>query len=704
MADQLAAEIRGRWDEGQTSDAAAVLTEHPELRQHRSIALGLAYDEYRRRRSDGEQLTAEDFVRKFPTLQRSLLLLIQVESLLEHEPALRTARQAIAWPKIGDSFLGFQLMAELGRGTFGRVYRAKETALGNRDVALKLAAGGDAEASLLGRLRHVNIVPVHSVQQDEISGLTAFCMPYLGRATLADVLDEVFVTAAPPRAARCILDAVRRLDGIEESATTEPVDPALQKGTYLDAVLHLAAQLCDALDHAHGHGICHRDLKLTNVLLPSSGRPLLLDFNLATDGALASERIGGTLPYMAPEQLAEILCDTKELAPAVSDPRSDLFSLGVIIYELLSGRLPFRSGSDRASIRQLAEQLQARQLEPPPPLQDLNSQVSGSVASLVGQCLAPDREKRPATARELAAALRQEMRPWRRRKRWINGHRRLAGSLTGVFLVALLLAAGLVAHIPAYSVRQFRQGMKQFEREDWKLATDSFTESLRSAPRNPEALFARARAFCQLGEFRLAFDDFRTAYELSHSPRCIAGKAYCFEKLQQYPAAVALYRDALAGGFSSPGVLNNLGHELLRTARLEEAAKCLRQAIAEKNDLGAAYHNLMITYISQIGRGKPLPQDAVDCAKKAIATGTPSADLYNDAARLLALASVRDPTLSRMALEYLDKALDLGVSPETVGGSPLFESLRQTPAFHETLSRKRSAVSPSHARLVVDPL
>ena len=109
---------------------------------------------------------------------------------------------------------------------------------------------------------------------------------------------------------------------------------------YVQAVLWLTARVADGLAHAHERGILHRDLKPANILLGDDGEPLLLDFNLAADTKLRSHAsaalIGGTLPYMAPEHL-EALKD----GGRVPDARSDLYSLGVILFELLTGRDPF---------------------------------------------------------------------------------------------------------------------------------------------------------------------------------------------------------------------------------------------------------------------------------------------------------------------------------------------------------------------------
>ncbi|MGA2033870.1 MAG: serine/threonine-protein kinase [Thermoguttaceae bacterium] len=704
LADQLAVEIKSQWNQGQPADLAAVLAEHPELHRYRSIVLDLAYEEYRWHQRAGERLSAGGFSQRFPTLQRSLFLLIQVHSLLEHEPGLLEVQGVVPWPRVGDCFLGFFLTAELGRGAFGRVYLAQESALGKREVALKLAPGGGEEANLLGKLRHPNIVPVYSVQQDEITGLAAFCMPYMGRVTLADVLDGVFETATPPQRACCIVDVICRIDGIEVPAEPRGADPVLYRGTYLDGVLDLAAQLCDALDHAHRQGICHRDLKPSNVLLPRDGRPLLLDFNLAADGVLTPHRVGGTLPYMAPEQLTQFLDDGDGPGLPAPEPRSDLFSLGVMLYELLTGTLPFGPISVEGSVREVAKQLRARQMEGPDPVQKRNSQVTRSVAQLLEKCLAPEVDKRPQTAAELAAALRCELRLWRRGQRWVQTHRRLVTALTGMVLAAVLAALSLIAQIPAYSVRQYRQGLAYYERGQWQLAADSFTDSLRSDSRNAAALWARARALCRLRQYAMACDDFRAAHELTHTPNCYAGMGYCCSGLEQPKTAIKYYHLALEGGYSSPGLLNNLGYALIRTNQGDVAEQYLKQAIRQKSDLQSAHHNLVLVYLNRAIAGKPLPKEAIGHAKSAVEIGPPSADLYRDVAALFAVAARKDADLLPLATRYVENALDFGLDPGTFRTNSTFEVLQRFPGIEEILAKQRPAVRPSRADHLVDPL
>ena len=129
------------------------------------------------------------------------------------------------------------------------------------------------------------------------------------------MIDTVFVHRRAPNQARVICEAIAAANaGLD---LPDPVAPPriLLTGSYVEGVIHLAAEIADALAHAHRCGICHRDLKPSNILLSAAGRPLLLDFNLAMEEDRPVWNIGGTLPYMAPEELARV-CDK---LPSTSD-------------------------------------------------------------------------------------------------------------------------------------------------------------------------------------------------------------------------------------------------------------------------------------------------------------------------------------------------------------------------------------------------
>ena len=186
-------------------------------------------------------------------------------------------------------------------------------------------------------------------------------MPYLGGITLAHVLRAIAGSAggadSRSRPVR------RRRDRNCPPARCRPPTPpygALEAVYYADAVLWLAAQIADALAHAHRQGVLHLDLKPANVLFTEAGRPMLLDFHPADPGR--TEPAGGTLPYMAPEQIEAFGGQSRTV-----DGRADLFALGVMLYQFFTGRLPFSASAD-SSAGGLAAALAERQQPPPDPI------------------------------------------------------------------------------------------------------------------------------------------------------------------------------------------------------------------------------------------------------------------------------------------------------------------------------------------------
>ena len=267
----------------------------------------------------------------------------------------------------------FEILAPLGAGGMGEVYRARDTRL-DRTVAIKLlpselvnAPGRSVErfrheARAIARITHPNICTLHDVGED---GSAIFLvMEYVDGATLAQRLE----------------------DG--------PLP--------LPLALRTAIQIADALDHAHRHGVVHRDLKPGNIMLTRDSVKLL-DFGLAklkerdeqvptdaTKSALTDAgTIVGTVPYMAPEQI-----EGHEV-----DARTDIFSFGVVLYEMLCGRRPF-AGDSRASL------MAAIVAAEPPALSSLQPRTPASLERLILRCLAKDPDDRWQTARDLAAELR----------------------------------------------------------------------------------------------------------------------------------------------------------------------------------------------------------------------------------------------------------------------------------------------------------
>jgi serine/threonine protein kinase/regulator of sirC expression with transglutaminase-like and TPR domain len=399
-----------------------------------------------------------------------------------------TPPPASAMPVIGDKLAGFLLTAELGKGAFGRVFLAEQGDLAGRPVAVKVGAGLVGESHTLARLQHTNIVPIYSAHRH--GRLTAVCMPYLGRTTLAHLLFRIRSDVMPESVRHLIETFNQKAESTQPNRPSDPPPPTevvagltpvttkpqlttdsdlpvalhggvwdrLTNGTLADAAVWIAAQLAAGLAHAHERGILHRDIKPANVLLTDDGVPMLLDFNLADDanatGELQSAAAGGTLPYMAPEQMA--VYAGKQVLP--TDARADLFSLGVVLYELLAGVRPFPDRSGPA--RQALAAMEQDRTQPPPPVRRRNPFVRPSLEALVLKLLAPDPAARYQTAADLTEDLnrylgRQPLKhgpnpSWRERaKNWAVRHPRLVssgtvGGVIGAFAV-LALGAGVMA-------------------------------------------------------------------------------------------------------------------------------------------------------------------------------------------------------------------------------------------------------------------
>jgi tetratricopeptide (TPR) repeat protein len=685
------------WSRGALPDALAVLENDPELLADKSAAVDLAYEEFCRRAEAGEPPDPEEFVARFPAYQTSLRNVLLAHALLmENAPVLEET--APRWPEAGARVGDLTLLRELGRGAFARVFLATEASTGERLVAVKFSPGGAAEARMLGPLEHPNIVPVLSVHRDEALGLTAVRMPYRGSATLEDVLGRAFPAgpAAPPGRAALLLEAAR--SSLPPGFVVEPADPVLARGGYVEGVLHLGAQVADALAFLHERGVCHRDLKPSNVLLSPGGRPLLLDFNLSADAV--SPHLGGTLPYMAPEQLEAFL--GRGAGAPRPDGRADLFSLGVILYELLTGRHPFGPVPLNLSSAELARFLLEGHRRGCQPLR-----LSGDrrLARLVEGCLALSPAARPVSARAVAAALRRQLGWLARLRRWALRRPAAAACLAaGLALTgggAGWAGTALYLQVRPSAQKEYQRGLAAYRAGDLVAAEDCFSQAAqvdrRQAPEHLVALgVARMKRAAAMersekaaadskfewaaGDFEAALGRLPSASGKGPASRVNEGEvsaclAYCRARLAHWGAAIAAGEQALGQGARSVEVLNNLAVCFARQGRMEKAAPLLGEALERSPDLTAALYNraaLACQVRAAQGvkdpAGQPLPAQALKDIERLLVTKPAGAHPYQCAAWLYALASqdVRDAaTKARyqdLAVENLQAALDRAYS------------------------------------------
>ena len=416
----------------------------------------LAFEEYRLRAAEGDQRDPLDYERRFGIATDSW---VRLEKKSQNSGAV--ASKALAdgvademsrivavtqpMPQAGEEFLSFSLLEQLGECKFGRVFIATQNDLSNRRVVLKVTSNLWAESDRLARLQHPNIVPIYSVHQS--NGLQAVCMPFLGRQTL-----EAFVKqeCSDGRFAQSSMVAIvdRWRDGLEDqTCVPDPHCQWLSSLTYEQFATWLIAKISAGLSHAHQRGILHRDLKPANVLVTNDLQPMILDFNLSDDvvsGGRSTLLIGGTLPYMAPEHLLAVISDGKV------DERSDIYSLGVMLFELLTGELPFRT--QRGSTISTLSYLISDRYDTEPAVRKRDPSLSVDIDSIVLRCLASNPADRYQSVSELQKDLEShlENRPLRfaanrsvreRTKKWCRRHPRLSSSSFVASVAALMLAA-----------------------------------------------------------------------------------------------------------------------------------------------------------------------------------------------------------------------------------------------------------------------
>ena len=328
------------WRGGTGRPAEVWLAENPQIAAQPEDAVRIVYEEFCLREEHGEQPETEQYFRRFPQWHDQLAVVLQCHKLFGEDDLPR-------FPEPGQCLGELRLLSELGRGAVGRVFLATQPSLSDRLLAVKITPRRGQEHLSLARLQHTHVVPLYLVQEFPKEDLRAICMPYLGGATWSAVLKQLQKRAPAKRSGAQIvaqLLAAQATD-IQETNLAGPAITFLNQSSYVEAVCWIGACLTDALHYAHQRGLVHLDIKPSNVLVTSDGQPMLLDFHVACQADhLANdtiERIGGTTDYMSPEQRAAVESIRRgESIENRLDARSDIYSLGVLLYESLAGQLP----------------------------------------------------------------------------------------------------------------------------------------------------------------------------------------------------------------------------------------------------------------------------------------------------------------------------------------------------------------------------
>jgi len=306
-------------------------------------------------------------------------------------------------------------------------------------------------------------------------------------------------------------------DQDREQDLDQPSRQFLHGATAAQAAVWIVARLADGLEHAHSRGLLHRDLKPSNILLAADGTPMLLDFNLSVDvvpssddGEINRALVGGTLPYMSPEHL-DAFNPRGNTAPEAVDERSDIYALGLILFEMLAGEHPFSEVASGGSLFETIELMIAAR-RTVPSLRARCPQVPWSLDALVAKCLKFDPAQRYARARELAEDLRRflddlpmkfcpEPSFRERMGKFTRRHPALCGttSIALISLVLIGLLAGTVAFVyDKVQVLAARMSLQVFD-HDFTESQFLLNTAMASKQHLREGLDKSGRALRRLG-------------------------------------------------------------------------------------------------------------------------------------------------------------------------------------------------------------
>jgi serine/threonine protein kinase/WD40 repeat protein/Flp pilus assembly protein TadD len=439
-------------------------------------------EEFLQRRRRGEVPSLCEYVNRYPHLADEIRevfpALVMMDAIDPQSAELHTSlgNRALLRGRPALHCLGdFRILREIGQGGMGIVYEAVQESLG-RHVALKVlpqAVSGrehfrerfQREARAAARLHHTNIVPIFGVGEDQ--GVLYYAMQFIpgqaldtvledikrmrGQAATADPSEQPTLASPGSEAARSLLtghfetpDASAGEQGLSAPAPAAPApDTGSELGNqpesrYYRSIAWLGVQAAEGLAHAHAQGILHRDIKPSNLLLDAHGTIWITDFGLAkTEGGEALTHSGellGTLRYMAPERFE-----------GKADARSDVYALGVTLYEMAALRPPFIGHNRAGLIGQII-------IDAPPPLRQLAPLAPRDLETIISKAIARDPGARYATARDLADDLRcfLENRPIKARRssaserlrRWCRRNPVIAGLSSLIAVLLLMLAVG----------------------------------------------------------------------------------------------------------------------------------------------------------------------------------------------------------------------------------------------------------------------
>jgi serine/threonine protein kinase len=395
-------ELRTRYARGERPTAWEYLNRFSCLREDRDLAVSLIYEEFCLLEEAGECPESVGFCERYPFWRDSLE--VQVHYHRQLDKLAPNVRPQPALPQPGDEWCGFSIDSVLGRGGTSIVYLAYERAMGDRFVALKVSRDRGPEPSIIGCLDHPRIMPAFSVCRDRLNGLRGLCMPYRSGKPLDCLVRQAWPFRRSQGAATFWAVLAAQGGAGPTPALDQPGWSGFPStGVYEEGVAWITAVVSMAVSHVHSCGITHCDIKPSNVYVALREGPLLFDFGFARSHSAWEPPLGGTLAYMAPEQLRAFLDPKSRIKVG---PAADIYAIGLTMLDLLLGTPEeFHPPASPASLA--ARDLLNRRSQSDWLAKIVSHRIPGALAEIMQRCVMPSPNERYANANELAHELLQ---------------------------------------------------------------------------------------------------------------------------------------------------------------------------------------------------------------------------------------------------------------------------------------------------------
>ena len=545
---------------GRTGDALDDL--QPEMQERLAAVL----DEYLEELERGDCRDAEELIAMNPDLAGPLRRYLGSLNLLHQATSACHPKTEPQPPgQLGD----FQILSEIGRGGMGIVYQARQVSLG-RLVALKVlpfaavldrkqVARFQNEAQAAAQLHHPNIVPVYAVGCER--GVHYYSMQLIDGQSLDRAMTELRTAQAVVSTVNLDVASIRGANSTaagEATARGFSTQKSIRSRNYVRSVVELVINAAEALNYAHECGVVHRDVKPSNLLIDRHGKLWVTDFGLArcqnVSNITATGDFFGTLRYMSPEHASGRM--------ALVDHRSDIYSLGVTLFEMLTLRAPFEANDRATLLRMIADS------EAPSP-RKLNAAIPNDLETILLKTLSKSRDERYSTASELAADLRRFLagEPTHARRptlldragKWVARHSKLvaAGICASVLAVATVATAAVLL---ARQQAQTHQALQQAElhlRVAREMVDELGPRLVEDLAGIPETESVQLRALEKAERFYRDFLEY--AANQPRWQRDVATASFkrgaILERLGRHKEAVVCYEEA-GGRFASLAISN----------------------------------------------------------------------------------------------------------------------------------------------------